>query len=325
MNWNDYKIRHPDTQFLRALAIMLVINSHLKSYYPISHLGTGGAIGNSVFFFLSAFGLYISQQEVNKHFRDWFTNRIGRIYPSLWIVLISLYMPSFIWQGKLSYSTITTFISYFFNPPFWFLQALLVYYLLAFPLLKNLWKTNILLILGLLSLLYIGCYITIVDLSRWSVEESPFDLIHYFMVFIFGIYIAKKNKDIVYSGVKDYLYLCSLIGLFYAHKFLMLKGLYLEYQFLQQASIYPILYYLLKISRSPLIVTKLLSSPYLSRSVAFIANNTLEIYMVHETISYPVLYMQMPFPINIIAFLILTVSLSAVVNRLAKAVRRRIL
>jgi hypothetical protein len=318
-------MKHPDTQFLRALAIVLIINSHLDRYYPIPYIGTGGAIGNSIFFFLSAFGLYISQQERNKHFTEWFTNRIGRIYPSLWIVLISLYMPVLIWQGKLSYSTVTTFIGYFFSPPYLFLQVLLVYYLLAFPLIKNLWKTNILVILVLLSLIYIGCYITIVDLSRWSVEESPFDLIHYFMVFIFGIYIAKKSKDIIYSGPMNYFYLFLFIGLVYTHKFLMLKGLYLEYQFLQQASMYPILYYLLKISRSPLIVTRLMRSPVLSRAVEFIANNTLEIYIVHQTISYPLLYMQMSFPINLIVFLLLTFSLSAIVNRLANAMRKSIL
>ena len=318
-------MKHPDTQFLRALAILLVINSHLDKYYPIPYIATGGAIGNSIFFFLSAFGLYISQHESSQHFKDWFTHRIGRIYPSLWIVLISLYMPILIWRGKLCYSTVITFIGYFFSPPYGFLQYLLVFYLLAFPLLKNLWKTNILVILGMLSLLYIGCYISIVDLSRWSVEESPFDLIHYFMVFIFGIYIAKKSQDIIYSGVMNYIYLFSLIGLVYTHKYLMLKGLYLEYQFLQQASIYPILYYLLKISRSPFIMTKLMRVPFLSRPVDFIANNTLEIYLIHETISYPILYMQMPFPINLIVFLLLTLCLSAIVNRLANSVRKSIL
>ena len=325
MKGDDYKMKHPDTQFLRALAILLVINSHLDKYYPIPYIGTGGAIGNSIFFFLSAFGLYISQQEHNKHFAEWFTNRIGRIYPSLWIVLISLYMPIMIVRGELTYNTVITFIGYFFYPPYLFLQALLVYYLLAFPLLKNLWKTNLLVILGMLSLLYIGCYVSIVDLSRWSVEDSPFDFIHYFMVFIFGIYIAKKNKDIGSSGPKDYFYLFSIIGLFYIHKFLMLKGLYLEYQFLQQLSMYSIVYYLLKISRSQFVMTKLMRSPVLSCVVNFLSNNTLEIYIVHQTISYPIRYMQMPFPVNIIVLLILTFGLSALVNRLANSIRKRIL
>lgn len=318
-------MRYPDTQFLRALAILLVINSHLDRYYPIPYIGTGGAIGNSMFFFLSAFGLYLSQQKQSQYFKEWFTHRISRIYPSLWIVLISLFIPVLIWQGKLSYNTIPKVIDYFFNPPFWFLQALLVYYLLAYPLFKNIWKIKLWVILGFLGIVYATFYLTVVDLSKWSVEESPFDLIHYFMIFIFGIFIAKKNKNIIFSGIKDYFVVIAIVGLIYLHKFLMLKGLYLEYQFLQQMAMYPLVYYLLKISRSPFIMTNIMQAPYLSRIVDFLANHTLEIYMVHQTISAPILHMQMPFPINLAVFLMLTFCLSAIVNRLANYVRNNVI
>lgn len=318
-------MKYPDTQFLRALAILLVINSHLDRYYPIPYIGTGGAIGNSIFFFLSAFGLYLSQQKQSQYFKEWSTHRISRIYPSLWIVLISLFIPVLIWQDKLSYNTIPKAIDYFFNPPFWFLQALLVYYLLAYPLFKNIWKIKLWVILGFLGIVYATGYLTVVDLSKWSVEESPFDLIHYFMIFIFGIFIAKKNKDIVCSGIKDYFISIVVVGLIYLHKFLMLKGFCLEYQFLQQLAMYPLVFYLIKISRSPFIITRLMRSPRLSRPVDFLANHTLEIYMVHQTISAPILHMQMPLPLNILVFLGLTFSLSAIVNRLATSVRQKIL
>ncbi|MGD0277338.1 MAG: acyltransferase family protein, partial [Syntrophales bacterium] len=215
-------IKNPDTQFLRALAIILVINSHLDKYYPISYIGTGGAIGNSIFFFLSAYGLYLSQQKKSKRFSDWYAHRIGRIYPSLWIVLLSLAMPVMIVEGKLSISTITTFMGYFFSPPYWFIQVLLIYYLLAFPLLNNSKNTHIIMILVALVMLYVGCYVTIVDLSKWSVEKSPFDLIHYFMMFIFGICIAKVSGAIKYAGYRDFIFLLIIFGLFYAHKYFML-------------------------------------------------------------------------------------------------------
>ena len=318
-------MKYQDTQFLRALAILLVINSHLDRYYPIPYIGTGGAIGNSMFFFLSAFGLYLSQQKQSQYFKEWFTHRISRIYPSLWIVLILLFIPALIWQGKLSYNTIPKAIDYFFNPPFWFLQALLVYYLLAYPLFKNIWKIKLWAIFGILGILYATGYLTVVDLSKWSVEQSPFDLIHYFMIFIFGIFIAKKSKDIVFSGIKDYFIAIAIVGLIYFHKFLMLKGFCLEYQFLQQLAIYPLVYYLLKISRSHFITTNIMHAPYLSRIVDFLANHTLEIYMVHQTISAPILYMQMPFPINLAVFLMLTFCLSAIVNRMANYMRNNVI
>lgn len=88
---------------------------------------------------------------------------------------------------------------------------------------------------------------------------------------------------------------------------------------------YPLVYYLLKISRSPFIMTNIMQAPNLSQIVDFLANHTLEIYMVHETISAPILYMQMPFPINIAVFLMLIFFLSAIVNRLANYVRNKVI
>jgi hypothetical protein len=320
----DRTMKYPDTQFLRAIAIILILNSHLDRYYPIPFIATGGAIGNSIFFFLSGFGTYLSQQKRTKHFTEWYAHRVARIYPSLWIVLLLLKMPLMIMDGKLSLNTVMPFIGEFFSPPYPFLLLLLVYYLLGFPLLGNLKKSYILVILSLLSLVYIGCYITIVDLSKWSVEKSPFDLIHYFMVFMFGIYIAKKNKDIAYSGFHNYLLLILIFSLIYMHKFIMTKGLCFQYQFLQQAAMYPLVYYLLKISRSNFIVTKVMGSKKLSQAFEFLSNNTLEIYIVEETIIYPILKLELAFPINIFVLLISTLGLSAIITRLSNRIRESI-
>lgn len=318
-------VKNPDTQFLRALAILLILNLHLKGYYPISCIATGGAIGNSIFFFLSAYGLYLSQQKQSRHFSDWYSHRIGRIYPSLWIVLISIKMPIMIADGELSINTITTFMGYFFSPPYTFLQFLLVCYLLAFSLLRNAKKTYILVIFAALTLLYAGFYITIGDLSKWFVETPPFDYISYFMIFIFGIYIAKISNDIAYAGLKDIIYFFVVFGLFYAHKFLMSKGLYFEYQFLQQVALYPMVYYLLKISRSPFVVSKLMCLPVMSSILDFLASKSLEIYIIHETIIYPILRIGLPFPINVILLLISTFILSAIVSILANKLRECII
>jgi peptidoglycan/LPS O-acetylase OafA/YrhL len=319
-------IKNPDTQFLRALAIVLIINSHLKNYYPMPYFGTGGAIGNSLFFFLSGFGLFLSQQEYNKNFKEWYTHRIERIYPSLWIVLILLYMPVMIIEGKLSPSTIMTFLGYFFYPPYFFIQYILIYYLLGFPLLKKSRETYIFITSFVLILIYIFWYLTVVDLSKFSVEDCPNDLIHYFVIFLFGIFTASRKKDIIYSnGLKNYFFLFFFLAFFYIHKFFMLKGLFLEYQFMQQAIIYPIVYNLLKISRSPLVVTKLMGLPFFSKIVEFLADNSLEIYLVHLTIRSSILIIGLPFPSNILIFLVITFLLVVLINKISNATRRRFL
>ena len=314
-------MKYSDTQFLRALGILIIINSHLDNYYPIPQIATGGAIGNSIFFFLSAFGLYLSQQKNKISFSQWFTNRISRIYPSLWLVLIFILMPLEIINGTLSIAETTSFIGNFFNPPYWFLQALLVYYLITYVLLKNNNHKNIVCALIILSVIYFICYFSWVDLTKWSVEKSPFDLIHYLMIFIFGIFIATQNEKITYTGYSNYLMLAFIIMAVYAHKFLMSKGHYLEFQFIQQIAMYPIVVYLLKISRSPFIVSGLMKSKIMAPAARFLSNHTLEIYIIHETINNPVQKLQLPFPVNVFIFLILTFGLAAIVNKLAEKTR----
>jgi len=131
------------------------------------------------------------------------------------------------------------------------------------------------------------------------------------MVFVFGIYIASQNHSLLYAGLKDYFILFMIIILVYAHKYLMTKGFFFEYQFLQQAAMYPIVYYLLKISRSPFILKGLMQSKRITSVVNFLSSHTLEIYMIHETINRPVLKLELAFPLNLIMFVTLTFILAS--------------
>ena len=314
---------YPDTLFLRAIGIILILNSHLDRFYPIPYLGTGGALGNSIFFFLSGFGVFLSQKKNSRAFLEWFAGRLKRIYPSLWIVLLLVKMPLMIIAGKLYASTIIDFIGYFFNPPYWFLMMLLVYYIFSFRLLTANYRKTLGVFVMLIPL-YIGCYVTWVDLSRWSIEKSPFDLIHYLMIFIFGIFLANKSEKIVYSGSHNFIILLLFISVLYFHKYLMTKGLYFEYQIIQQLVMYPIVFYLLKISRSSLITSQIMQNNYISPIFKFLGNHTLEIYMVHETIIYPVLKLGKTFPENLTLFLVLTFGISYIVNKLAVSIRKNL-
>ena len=304
--------------------MILIINSHLDHYYPIPYIGTGGALGNSIFFFLSAYGIYLSQQKSRKPYSEWFKGRISRIYPSMWIVLIFLKMPILLYLGVLNADYVTTFIGQFFNPPHWFLRALLVYYIFSFFFLKDTQRSKLLVMIGVLGILYFICYFTCVDLTEWSVESPPIYLIHYFIIFLFGIYIASKNKSVEYTGSHNYVVLLALVSILYGHKYLMTKGLYPEFQFIQQAVMYPIVYYLLKISRSPFVLSGLMKSKIISSTVQFISNHTLELYIVQETIHQTVLNLNFPFPFNAITFIILIFIFSAIVNMMAVIMRQKI-
>jgi len=100
----------------------------------------------------------------------------------------------------------------------------------------------------------------------------------------------------------------------------MSMGIWTELQIVQHAAVYPMLIYLLKISRSSFVVASL-RHPVLSRVYSYLADNSLEIYMIHQSIRHPVLELGMPFPVNLAVLLFLTFAMAALVHRLVVAVQ----
>lgn len=292
-------------------------------YYPVKEVASGGALGNSIFFFLSAFGLYLSAGSERDSFGTWMSKRVSRIYPSLWILLIIVTLPLKLTAGQLHEAEIVTFIGGFLDPPYLFLQTLLLYYVISYHLFDDRRQRELNVLFCTLACLYFLLYFSWIDLTKWSIEKSPFDQIHYLIIFLFGIAIARKQHSIFYSGPHDYLIPIMLIALIYTHKYFMTKNLFSELQFLQQAAIYPTVYYLIKVSRSPL-VGYLLQNKTVGIIVAFLSRHTLEIYLVHEAINNQFAKLHVPFPLNLIAFIAITLILSAAINRIADVIRKSV-
>lgn len=67
--------------FLKFIAVLIIINSHADSMYPrMSALATGGAIGDCLFLFVSGFALFLGQP---RQFGEFYMRRIKRILPSV--------------------------------------------------------------------------------------------------------------------------------------------------------------------------------------------------------------------------------------------------
>jgi len=126
-------------------------------------------------------------------------------------------MPLMIASGKLTADSTMDFVGSFFNPPYWFLQSLLVYYILSFSLMlpmEDVKRKRLMLSYFMVSLVaYVLLYLMWVDLTAWSIEKTPFDRLHYFMMFIFGIVVARRNETASYTGVHNYLILLALVFL----------------------------------------------------------------------------------------------------------------
>ena len=67
---------------LRAIACILITNSHQEEIYPIRILASGGLLGDVIYFAISGYCLYsIAQQS----FGRWYFKRLKRVYPPVWI------------------------------------------------------------------------------------------------------------------------------------------------------------------------------------------------------------------------------------------------
>ena len=306
---------YKDTLFLRAVAIVLILNSHLDAYYHLKHLGTGGAFGNTLFFMLSAFGLTASfQKRRKKTFFAWYSQRLMKIFPSVWLTLLFIALPIELFFNAAPMD-INQYIFGLLFPPYWFLQALLLFYALGYLLLKNPDKRYIFVSMGILYLIYFFFYFNYLDLTRWSVENLPFKLINYMVIFVWGIFLGTRTDKIRYSGLKDLIILFCLIAGIYGHKILMFIGMLSEYQFVQQILLLPFGFYCLKVARSKWITDYLMQHPILTPPIALLGSMTLEIYIVHVTLTGTVLRFDIPFPGNALIFLLSTLFFSYLIKK----------
>lgn len=333
----ETKAENPGVNLLRCLAIALVINSHMDAFYPIPVLGTGGAIGNALFFMLSAYGLMLSEKKRPQRFQDYLIKRIFRIYPVVWMSILLLIFPLllfyylksseyfFILASEFSLNSPLGFFSIIFYPPsaFWFLQALMTFYVCGFVLIKNYNNKKIIYSTLFLVLIYAALYLRAESYGSLIIEqEMNFKLVFYFLIFIFGIFLASVEHKIKYQGVFDYLMLLLFILVIYGHKLLVMMtgGKYAEYQFVQQMAIFPLVFYFLKISQSVWMGKLFNIEAWAGRCAAFVAAMTLELYIVHGPLRGLMLPYLGGFPGNIIAYLPFVFFASYVLHKLTKKV-----
>lgn len=101
---------------LKALAALLIINSHLESFHLRPWMAADGMFGNSIFFFTTGFTLVGSlQRHPDQKFGEFMWKRLSRLYPGLWIVMLLLPPEQVEWSlarvpHLMLYPTLFTFV-----------------------------------------------------------------------------------------------------------------------------------------------------------------------------------------------------------------------
>lgn len=268
----------------KAMAAILITNSHFGNIYPYAQMANGGLLGNLLFFAVSGFCLY----HIKQNFALWFTKRLIRIYPAVWIVTgicVALGFYSAIsWSG---------YCSLFFYPTYYhFIASILVlyvpFYIIAKIASKSISPSKSIAYCGVLSFLaYLTVYFTIYDRSAYHIDtvEEPMILFVYFEAMLMGAWFRQnldhyKNKNI--RG--KYLFLIATLIAYLASKYLLQTGtLPAIWQPLNQITIFVLLYSIFLCVAS--LDSKLHRLPFpIRRVIEFISGLTLEIYLVQYLI-----------------------------------------
>lgn len=297
------KIMLNELIFLRFIAILLITNSHFDHFYPIPELSTGGSLGNSIFFIISAMGLTMSLNRHKVDFRNWITKRFFRIYPLVWIVTSFLLLIGFL-QVNNAYDL---YLYYIWPTPFWFFSAIMFLYFPIYFIINRYSTVNVLWIFIFATSFYGIWYVTMIDLKAFSIEVGFFKILFYFIIMIFGVFIANNYNLIKNKKSYDGILFLAITFVYFGLKLVIMKLSLYQIQFFVHIITIPWLFYLLKTISNSKLIMAVMDKRILSLCITVIAASSMEIYLVQGYIRSIGFVNSAIFPINIVIFTIVTI------------------
>lgn len=307
---------------LKALAALIIVNSHFDSLYPIPALATGGAIGNAIFFAVSGFLLFPIKQSAG----EWMKKKLINIYiPLVPMTVISLF------TVKYGVLTKTNIVAVFVWPTiYWFAGAIILFYILYYLLRRVISHKAFATTFSILVIIYFAYYILLLDTSDWVVEsgglssiEGCFKLIYYFMAMMIGKWF-KVNSNRPFLHKRVYL-LHSIIsfGAIYAVKFLMVRvPAFYSVQFLNQFCILWLVcsVFCFMISYEPLLREKITGRRGINAVICFLGSHTLEMYLVQFIVID--CCAELSFPVNTLAAMTLIIGAAHLLYQYTGRIKR---
>lgn len=269
--------RHTDTTLMLFMATVLITLSHLDAFVPDPRIATGGAIGNSLFFFLSGYGLAMSLNAAKTDAPEpsllaYLGKRLSRLYPAVIIVACAMLA-----TRQIGLASLTDLVAVFVWPtPFWFISAVVAFYVPIFYL-ARLQPAGIAAAMAALVVPYLFFYSQL-DLSIFVVEgPDHFKWINYFGITLMGCLVARLKLTPRFSLFTIAALLLSLLA------FLVTKLTVFRYdmghlQFLFHVWLYPIVFFSFHLFASETVLKPLRATP-LFPAVALLAGLTLEVYL----------------------------------------------
>lgn len=265
--------------FLRALAAVLITNSHYTGVYPINIIASGGLLGDVIFFALSGFVLV----NIKEDFLNWYKKRLIRIYPSIWIITLVYIVLGFYTFENWSIG------SYFLYPTYYhFIASIVVLYVPYYFIVKNEYlKSRVPIIMLVTFVLQLIIYFLFYDKTYYHIDavREPMIRFLFFQSMLMGLYFRVNHSRYVnHKKASNWALLLISLIVYFATKLAFVKvEVISQFQIVNQITLFIALYYIFKCFAS--IDGQLVKMPNVIRTVvAFIAKITLQIYAVQYVI-----------------------------------------
>lgn len=257
---------------IKFIAVLFITNSHyIPLYQEINPaFATLGVHGNALFFFASGYVLTLGNSVNRIYFKDWYKKRINRIWPTfiVWTILASL-----VFKTNISWENILIAKGY------WFIQCIMISYILLFIILKYQKKHIPKYIVG--SIMITILYFFVMSQSTGSIYHSNLHWICYFPSMALGLYLGTHKQKCKFPSLKMGL---SFVLYFIIMNFGKGKTDFLYYtQILAIIPLNTFIYYLF-IWFSNQKLNEFASKKFIWKPIYWIASLSLEIYVVQFSI-----------------------------------------
>lgn len=281
---------------LRALAACLITNAHYTDVYPIDLIASGGLLGDVIFFGVSGYCLY----NIRQSFPRWYGKRLIRCYLPV-ILITALYLL----LGSYKITSEQSFIYWFIYPTYYhFIASIVLLYVLYYFVIKTPFlKTHIGSIMAVTAILYVAVYLLFYDRSYYHIDNvrEPMIRFLFFECMLLGAWFKQhdekfRNKQSLLSLLGVLLSFC----VYFACKLTFSKyQAFSQLQGINQIVLFAFLFFIFRASSGYDCVLEKLP-PLIKRVIRFIADITLEIYLV-QYVLIDLLRTVAPFPLNWIA------------------------
>lgn len=286
---------------IRALAILLITNSHLDALYPNPVMATGGMFGNEMFFLISGYGLALSLSRDRKPFWSWLRKREWRVAEPL-IVATTLMIAI----GFFEFSSVGELLLLYTGiDHYWFLPIIMIFYI---PLYFIMTAERGLLAVGFSVAIALGfysyAYFNLISLDTFDIEakvasKAPF----YFLIMLLGVWLARNGRRVT-TRWWDFAALVAATLAYLVFRFAMVRYDWFEAQFVVHVIGLCWIYAMYRCAMDKRL--EILGHGISGRVVAFLSANALQIYLLQEFFYSNAVVTALAFPLNI-AFFAITV------------------